>query len=186
MDISANAIDIIQDRRLKPLAIDAPMFGIPQDLASARKLAAEKTFDFEGWAVTRIPGLALNEHQRGDGGIDGSGMLLADPEDHDSGRVLAQVKGSPRFALGALRDFLHVMERENAALGVYVTMNPVTSARARAEAAGLGEITIGAQRYPRVQLWSVADYFDGRRPSLPALADPWTGGEIHVAPRLSS
>ena len=186
VDISANAIDIIQDRRLKPLAIEAPMFGIPQDLASARKLAAEKPFDFEGWAVTRISGLALNEHQRGDGGIDGSGMLLADPDDHDSSRVLAQVKGSPRFSLGAFRDFLHVMGRENAALGVYVTMNPVNSARARAEAAALGEVTVGAQRYPRVQLWSVRDYFEGRHPSLPALADPWTGGEIHTVSRLFS
>ena len=34
---------------------------------------------------------------------------------------------------------------------------------------------MGASRYPRVQVWSIADYFDGRFPHLPALADPFTG-----------
>ncbi len=183
IDISANAIDIIQDRRLQPLRITAPAFGIPQDLASARKLA-EKPFDFEGWAVTRIPGMALNEHQRGDGGIDGRGMLLAAPADHDSSLALAQVKSGAGFALADLRDFLHVVNRENAALGVFITMNPVTSRAARAEAAAMGEVTVGAERYPRVQLWSIKDYFEGRRPELPSLADPWTGGEMHTAPRM--
>ncbi len=186
IDISANAIDIIQDRRLQPLRITAPTFGIPQDLARARKLAAERPFDFEGWAVTRIPGLALNEHQRGDGGIDGRGMLLSAPADHDSSLALAQVKGSADFALGDLRDFLHVVRREDAALGVFVTMSPVTSRAARAEVEAMGEVTVGAERYPRVQLWSISDYFEGRRPVLPSLADPWTGGEIHTAPRMFS
>ncbi len=186
IDISANAIDIIQDRRLGPLRIQAPTFGIPQDLASARKLAAERPFDFEGWAVTRIPGLALNEHQRGDGGIDGRGTLLSAPADHTSSLVLAQVKGSPRFSRSAFRDFLHVVEREEAALGIYLTQNPVGSRDARAEAAAMGEVTVGAERYPRVQLWSIADYFEGRPPVLPSLADPWTGGEIHTAPRMFS
>ena len=160
IDISANAIDIIQDRRLGPLRIQAPTFGIPQDLASARKLAAERPFDFEGWAVTRIPGLALNEHQRGDGGIDGRGTLLSAPDDHASSLVLAQVKGSPRFSRSAFRDFLHVVGREEAALGIYVTQNPVNSRDARAEAAAMGEVTVGAERYPRVQLWSISDYFE--------------------------
>ena len=186
IDISANAIDIIQDRRLGPLRIQAPTFGIPQDLASARKLAAERPFDFEGWAVTRIPGLALNEHQRGDGGIDGRGTLLAAPDDHGSSLVLAQVKGSPRFSRSAFRDFLHVVGREEAALGIYVTQNPVNSRDARAEAAAMGEVTVGAERYPRVQLWSISDYFEGRPPVLPSLADPWTGGEMHTAPRMFS
>ena len=100
--------------------------------------------------------------------------------------VLAQVKGSPRFSRSAFRDFLHVVRREQAALGIYITMNPVNSRDARAEAAAMGEVTVGAERYPRVQLWSISDYFDGRPPVLPSLADPWTGGEMHTAPRMFS
>ena len=37
---------------------------------------------------------------------------------------------------------------------------------------------MGASRYPRVQVWSIADYFDGRFPLLPTLADPYTGKAV--------
>ena len=44
---------------------------------------------------------------------------------------------------------------------------------------GLGRaFGVGASRYPRVQVWSIADYFDGRIPQLPALADPYTGKAV--------
>ena len=41
---------------------------------------------------------------------------------------------------------------------------------------------MGAGRYPRVQVWSIADYFDGRFPLLPTLADPYTGKPVE--PRI--
>lgn len=34
---------------------------------------------------------------------------------------------------------------------------------------------MGASRYPKVQIWSIEDYFAGRKPDLPPLADPFTG-----------
>lgn len=160
----------------------AEAFGIPQSLADARKLAAEKPFDFEAWAVTRIPGLAPNERKRGDEGVDGRGRMLDQPADYASKLVLAQVKGGRSFQLGQFRDFLHVMERESAACGVFITLNPVTSGQARALAAEAGEVTVGAERYPRVQLWSIADYFEKRRPHLPVLTDPYTGKPVE--PRI--
>ena len=46
----------------------------------------------------------------------------------------------------------------------------------------MGAITVGANTYPRVQFWSIADHFKGIRPHLPARTDPMTGREI--APRL--
>ena len=177
VDISATAIDIIQERRLKPLGIATDTFGIPQDLASARKLAADKPFDFEAWAVTRISGLAPNERKTGDAGVDGRGMLLDKPTDGDSKLVLAQVKGGG-FQIGQLRDFLHVIERDDAVCGVFITVDPVTSGQARAEARGLGDTSVGSGRYPRAQLWSIADWFEGRRPHLPTLTDPQTGKPI--------
>ena len=182
IDISATAIDLILERRLRPLGIVAEAFGIPQSLADARKLAAEKPFDFEAWAVTRIPGLAPNERKRGDEGVDGRGRMLDQPADYESKLVLAQVKGGRSFHLGQFRDFLHVMERESAACGVFITLSPVTSGQARALAAEAGEVTVGAERYPRVQLWSIADYFEKRRPHLPVLTDPYTGKPVE--PRI--
>ena len=87
IDISAFAIDVVRDRRLKNPAI--PTYGIPADLEGARKLAAEQPFAFESWAVTRLPGFAPNTRQRGDGGIDGRATLAVAPDDADSRLALA-------------------------------------------------------------------------------------------------
>ncbi len=181
IDISAFAIDIIQERRLRPLRLEAECFGMPQGLADARKLASEKPLDFEAWAVTRIPGLAPNERKTGDHGIDGRGILLNQPRSDESRLVLAQVKGGRSFSLSQFRDFLHVVERENAAAGIFITTDTVASSTARAEASQQGEISVGASRYPRVQLWSIADFFERRYPQLPSLADPYTGTAIQPA-----
>ena len=173
IDISSFAIDLIIDRRLKDRSIST--YGIPSDFASATKLAREKPFDFESWAVTRIPGFAPNTRQRADGGVDGRATLADKPSDFDSKLALAQVKGGDSFSLSALRDFIGVTERDNAALGCYVTLEPVTSQQARMAAANAGRITVSGYPYRRIQLWPVSDYFDDRLPNLPVMADPFTG-----------
>lgn len=181
IDISATAIDIVQQRRLKPLGIKAETYGIPQDLASARKLASERPSDFEAWAVTRILGLAPNERKSGDRGIDGRGTLIDTPKERKSKLVLAQVKGGRTFQLSAFRDFMHVVNRDDAAAGIFITLATVNSTQARAEARNAGEITVGADRCPRVQLWSIEDYFNGKTAHLPTMADPNTGRPIQPA-----
>ena len=172
IDISSFAIDLIREKRFKyqPVATQ----GIPYDHRSARKLAREKPFDFESWAVTRLPGFAPNTKQRADGGVDGRAKLYKKPDNWKSRLALAQVKGG-KFKLGELRDFIHVTNRDKAALGVYVTLDPVTSTQARKEAVKAHTITVGADRYPRCQLWPIANHFDGKRPHLPTMYDPYTG-----------
>ncbi len=172
IDISPFVVDIIETQRFGGMKLNTD--GIPTDMESAKKLAREKPFHFEAWAVTRVPGLAANDVRRGDRGIDGRGVLVTKPAGATSNVVLAQVKGG-RFQLSHLRDFLWVLEREKALFGVFITLEPVTSAQAKSEMARLGEITVGASVYPRVQSWSVQDYFAGRLPSLPPMNDPYTG-----------
>lgn len=168
IDISHFAIDIVRERRLKNKAI--PVNGFPVDIASAEMLAREAPFEFEKWAITRIPGMVPNKLQVGDGGIDGRGKILG-----DGSLVLAQVKGGRNVSLGHVRDFRHVLAREDAACGIFATLRPLTSRKAKAEATGAGHLEIGANRYPKAQFWSIADYFQNRLPVLPPLADPYTG-----------
>lgn len=169
IDISPFAIELVRTRRLKDGRI--PVNGIPVDMESARMLARDKPFDFEKWAVTRVPGMAPNQRRTGDGGIDGRGRIL------DGGIVLAQVKGG-KFSVGQLRDFLHVLERERADCGIYLTLDPVQSPNARAEAAAAGNLEIGVSRYPKLQFWSISDFFDNRLPQLPPMTEPYTGKPI--------
>ena len=176
VDISAFAVDLVKERRLKDPTI--PTLGIPADLEGVRKLAAEQPFAFESWAVTRLPGFAPNVRQRGDGGVDGRATLAVAPEDADSRLALAQVKGSRSFNVSHFRDFRHVMERERAALGCFVTLGPAP-ARPRADAKTAGRVHVAGRPYDRLHLWSMADYFDRRWPVLPVMTDPYSGRPLN-------
>ena len=171
IDISSFAIDMIRERRLKDIRIQA--YGILADFAGAQKLAQERPFTFESWAVMRLPGFAPNTKQRGDGGVDGRATLAVPPDDGSSKLALAQVKGG-KFQLSHFRDFNHVVDRDKAAWGCFVTLNPSLKT-ARAEAKGAGMIQISGRQYDRMASWSIWDYFDGRMPDMPSMTDPYTG-----------
>ena len=175
IDISAFAVDIVKDVRLKDPTVQT--LGIPADLAGARKLAHEKPFAFESWAVTRLPGFAPNTKQQGDGGIDGRATLAVAPDDAESRLALAQVKGG-KFNASHFRDFRHVLDRESAALGCFVTVDPPPP-KPRADAKAAGRVHVSGQPYDRLHLWSMADYFDGRWPLLPVMTDPYSGRPIN-------
>ena len=170
IDVSAFAVDLVRDRRLRDPSV--PVHGIPSDVESARRMAGDEPFQFETWAVAKL-GFACNSVQVGDGGIDGRAVLASAPDDHDSRACVAQVAGG-RFQRGKWRDFRHVLERENAAVGVFVTVDPVPAA-VRADAAGAGKLTVNGRSYPRLQAWSMVDHFGGHAADLPVLVDPYTG-----------
>lgn len=173
IDISPRAIDLVKDRRFKDSTI--PTHGIPADMESARMMLDRNPFDFEAWAVTRIEGLAPNQVQVGDGGIDGRGRIF-DPVEGETGLVIAQVKGGG-YSATALRDFQHVMDREKATAGVFITLNKTTVKPAMAKAAQMGTYKIGASSFPRLQFWSIEEHMAESRtsPALPPMADPNTG-----------
>ena len=175
VDISAFAIDLIRERRLQDPTIMT--YGIPADLAGARKLAAEQPFAFESWAVTRLPGFAPNMKQQGDGGVDGRATLAVRPDDADSRLALAQVKGG-KFTVSYLRDFRHVMTREHAAVGCFTTLEPLPP-KHRADVKMDGVVHVGGRPFDRVNLWSVAEYFDERYPLLPVMTDPYSGRPLN-------
>lgn len=174
IDISSFAIDLVQEYRLKPLGVTAKIEGIPADLASARKLAEINRFDFESWAIYLVPGLVPNKKQTGDGGIDGRGTLMIPPDNTKSRLVLAQVK-SGHFSVSQLRDFIGVVRMEDAALGLFITLEATSTPDSRSLIARSGQVVVGAERYPRVNSWSIHDHFEQRRPHLPPMLDPFTG-----------
>ena len=176
IDISLHAIDLIAERRLK--LAHPRVEGMPKDMDTAMSLARSNPRDFEAWAVTRIPGLSPSQKKTGGEAIDGNGSLLAAPlsgdEQSDLTLVLGQVK-SEKFSLSHLRDFCGVVMRKRAALGVYITLDAEPTTAAKREMTRMGHVRIGSEEYPRVQMWSIRDYFEQRKPHLPGLADPYTG-----------
>ena len=179
IDISPYAIDVIRNRRKGLQDVPIQTDGIPNSLSAARMLAREKPFAFETWAVCRLPGFAPNDpkFQIGDRGIDGRGKLAEKPENYPSRLALAQVKGG-KFSASQFRDFMHVLERDKAAVGCFLTLDPIP-ASARADAKQYGSLKVAGQHYDRLHPFSIRDYFDRRPPVLPAMLDPYTGKPVY-------
>ena len=106
--------------------------------------------------------------------MDGRATLATKPDDYDSRLALAQIKGG-KFSLSALRDFIGVTNQGKAALGCYVTLDPVTTPAARSAAAEVGKVHVSGYEYRRMQLWPISDYFAGRLPPMPIMTDPYSG-----------
>jgi len=174
IDISPFAVDLMMHRLGEGRNITA--YGMPADLESAGRLAREHPFEFEKWAISRVDGLIPNQRQRGDEGVDGRGTLAIAPQQDSTNLVIAQVKGG-KPSKSQFRDFLHAVERDNAAFGLFITLEPVPESW-RPEARKAGSLQIGASRFPRVQCWSLRDHFDGTPPDLPILNDPYTGTRL--------
>jgi len=174
--VSPYAIDLIEKHRMK--GHDVKVEGIPQDMMGAQKLADEPDKkEFEKWAICRIPGLVPNKKRGVDGGVDGRGLLLAQPSNYNSKLVLAQVK-SGKHHVDYLRAFLNVIDSSEAAMGIYITLHTINSPSAHSAIAQKGSIKCGASTFPRAQTWSIQDYFEHDLPKMPPLADPYTGREM--------
>ncbi len=73
-----------------------------------------------------------------------------------------------------IRDLHSAMEREKAPIGVFVTKAMPTSVMER-EAAAVGRFTDGYGRtYPRLQIITLGELFQGKKPQIPNV-DPTAG-----------
>ncbi len=167
IDITHLAIGLIEDR-LRAMGTEPVVVGAPADLASARDLARRDRFQFETWALTRLPGFRPNERQVGDRGIDGRMRFeLPGAKQHERGLAVAQVKSATVSATEA-DAFVAAMQREEAQLGIVITLEPVSRRSRLFEIANSNPpVRIGDRDYPRIQLWSIHDHFAGQQPNLP-------------------
>ena len=178
IDVSPLALDIVE-RELHKSSKNpgtVPKIGYPDDMKRAEELAKRDPFAFEKWAASRIPGIAPNAGRGGDGGIDGRGITHGDKK-----KVVVQVKGGG-YTIGDLRAFRQAMRDDgNATFGLFITLRRNTTRSHRAKVAEWGDISTGAKRYPRVQLWSIEEFFDGKEPVLPTMAAPGSGEAIQTS-----
>ena len=166
IDLTILALDPMRQRLadrhgLQP-SIDYHIEGYPTNMQEVRRLLKagdkRKYHDFSNWAVTR---LGLNPTRDvGDGGHDGAGhVTLWNPQQmkETDARILAEVKtGKP--SLTQVRAFCQVMTQNNAAIGVFITLEPV-SAGMRQQAEEMGTFEHNAQTYPRLQFWQIDDVY---------------------------
>ena len=144
--------------------------GEPEDLQSARALAAEDRYQFQWWALSLISAKPLGdsvsskkvkEGKKGsDRGIDGVIVFLDDAK-REPKRILVSVK-SGQVNSGMVRDLRGVVEREKAAIGVFLTLEPPTKdMRTEAASAEFYRSEGFSRSYPRIQILTIAELFAG-------------------------
>jgi site-specific DNA-methyltransferase (adenine-specific) len=82
------------------------------------------------------------------------------------------VKGGENIGVKDVRDLRGVIERENAEMGIVVTLEDPTGPMTT-EAAAAGVVPKSAHgRLPRLQVVTIGDILDNRMPTLPPLPQP--------------
>ena len=139
------------------------------DFKAFSNLVKKERYQFQDWAVHQI-GMESNPKRSSDGGIDGAGRFVDDPQDYYESFALAQVK-SGNWELDHVRAFCYTLNDNNVACGVFITLDPIgRRSSAHKIAAESGNITVGNRTYPRLQLWSIKEFYEkGTLPNLPPL-----------------
>jgi hypothetical protein len=81
-----------------------------------------------------------------------------------------------------VRDLKGVLERENAPIGVFLTLAAPTRPMEK-EAASAGFYTLGERQYPRLQIITIEQALNGTKPAIPLID---TGAAFKRAAREGS
>lgn len=162
--------------------------GEPEDLESARALAAlsdhDGRYQFQWWALSLVRAQPLEGGAEGKGkkgadrGIDGVIPFLE--ADGSRRQVIVSVK-SGKLKADDLRALGGVIDRDEAALGVLITLDP-PSAPMRRDALDAGSYLSAWTnvRYPRLQILTIEDLLRGEGVKMP----PTGQAPGAVAPRV--
>lgn len=182
IDITHYAVTLIETRlRATHPGAEYKIFGRPTDLAGARDLAHRDKYQFQWWAAWKLGAQTYETKKGADRGIDGNIFFPNGP--YGYGRIIISVKGGENVSPVMVRELSGVIQREDAEMGILVTLNEPTRAMV-ADAAGAGFVEKSAHgRLPRIQIVTVADLVDGRLPKLPPLPVAHDGPRQRVRKR---
>lgn len=164
IDITHLAITTIKDRLLNDFgfAITYTTKGEPIDLDGAKQLALNNRLEFQKWALSLIGIRNTSGMKKGaDGGIDGI-KYFEDRDTHTLKKGIVQVK-SGKVSVKDIRELHSVTEREQALLGLLITLNAPTRNMLQ-EAAGYGLIsTSNGRKYPKIQIIKIEELLSQNR-----------------------
>lgn len=84
-----------------------------------------------------------------------------------------------------IRDLAHVIDREKAKIGVFITLASPTKPMI-VEAVKLGEYEIAHGRYPRLQIMTIAELLEGKRVRIPLIENVFKRAEVESMQRQAS
>jgi DNA modification methylase len=175
IDVTHLAIGLVRRRMQDAFpGLEIEVVGEPVDLPGARDLAERDKYQFQWWALDRIGAQPVAGKKKGsDKGIDGVIPFLAG-RDQQYKRAIVSVKGGEHAGVAAVRDLIGVLDREGEPIGVFVMLGkPTKDMVTEAAAAGFYESELWQRKYPRVQILTIEDILNGKRPEVPWGAAPF-------------
>ncbi len=165
IDVTHLAIALVEARLKSAFpGVSYNVFGVPRDADGARDLAQRDKHEFQKWIAGRIGAQPYKGGKRGmDRGIDG--YLHFRDADQRPQFAIVSVKGGATKS-GDVRDLKGTVEREKAAIGLFLTLHKPSREMER-EAASAGLYETGGMRFPRVQILTAEQVIEGKRPQVP-------------------
>ena len=171
IDITHLAVALMKNRLKTAFGLepgrDYQVVGEPADVGSAHALWEQDPYQFQFWAVSLLEAQPQSEQRRGpDRGIDGLLYFIDGPR-RTSHKIVVQVKGG-RVSSPQVRDLKGVVEREQAALGLFISLDePTRDMRTEAASGGLYHSDIWQKDYPKIQIRTIAELLEGKGFEIP-------------------
>jgi DNA modification methylase len=176
IDITYQSISLIlrrlEDTFGKSVLETINLSGVPRDINAARALANKKDDrtrkEFEKWAVLTFSNnrAIINDKKGADHGIDGIAYVQESADDYRP--IILSVKSGQNIGVAMVRDLRGVMEREQAAAGVLITLEPPTRPMTQeAKGAGTYQNPFMSSPSDRIQIVSIEQILSGERLRLP-------------------
>jgi hypothetical protein len=100
------------------------------------------------------------------------------------GRVLVSVKGGKTVTPQFVRELIGTVDTQKAQMGVLITMaEPTPGMLSAINHGGTYTWPINGQTFPRIQVITIRELLDGKRPRLPTMLLPY--GQAERAPAIS-
>jgi site-specific DNA-methyltransferase (adenine-specific) len=149
------------------------VIGEPVSLDDAKALAEQDKYQFQWWALGLVNARPVEQKKGADQGIDGRRYFI-DGKDRHTEQIIISVKGGNVNA-AQVRDLRGVIEREKAAIGVFITLEePTKPMKKEAADAGFYHSDWRDTKHPRLQIVTIEELLNGKALDLPPLvqADP--------------
>jgi adenine specific DNA methylase Mod len=166
IDITNLAISLIEKRLTDAFpGVKFEVHGTPKDLDGARALSAKDKYQFQWWAVSLVKAVPYGGKKKGtDSGIDG--FIYFKPDARTTEKAIVSVKGGENVNVAMVRDLAHVVKREKAQIGVFITLADATKPMlTEAVKEGFYETLYG--KFPRLQILTIEQLLEGKQPHIP-------------------
>lgn len=168
IDITHLAISLMKWRLKDAFGhVEYDVHGEPADVESARALAGEDRYQFQFWALSLVQARPDQKDQKrgADTGIDGRIYLI---EGKARARPIIISVKSGHVTANQVRDLRGVVEREDAAIGLFITLEPATRPMSlEATKAGFYSFPLSGKNYPKIQIRTIEQLLIGQGFDLP-------------------